>query len=184
MKNKKALILIASALIFLGMFYGVFLIIKKDSHPEATEDIIENAIEIQEQIVGGDKDEHECIGSAGYRFDEDIKACIRDWELDENQKKAAKIGVEALSLKDPTIIEVLTARCPGCFTVTLEAGKNRHKVTIQDWLVVEQSMTPEECTGQGGRTVNIVGGNGCEVGEEQIGEVTGFISPNICCKAN
>ena len=180
MKNKKALMLIASALVFLGLFYVVFLVIKKDRAPEVTE----NTTGIQEQIVGGDKDEHECIGTAGYRFDEEIGACIRDWELDESQKKAAKIGVEALDLENPTIIEVLTARCLGCFTVTLEAGKNRLKVTIQDWLVVEQSMTPEECISQGGRTVNTTGGSGCEAGEEQTGEVTGFISPNICCKAS
>jgi len=138
----------------------------------------------EEPIIGGDKDEHECLGSAGYRFNEEIGACIRDWELDENQKKAAKIGVEALGLENPTIIEVSTARCLGCFTVTLEAGKNRLKATIRDWLVVEQSMTPEECINQSGRTVNTTGDSGCEAGEEQIGEVTGFISPNICCKAS
>ena len=134
MKNKKALILVASALVFLGMFCVALLVMKKDSSPEVTE----NATGTQEQIVGGDKDEHECIGTAGYRFDKDIKACIRDWELDENQKKAAKIGVGALGLENPTIIEVLTARCPGCFTVTLEAGRHRFKVTVQDWLVVKQ----------------------------------------------
>jgi hypothetical protein len=178
MKNKKTVILAVSALIFLGIFFVVLLVIKKDSGSEITE----NKTETQEQIVGGDKDEHGCIGSAGYIFDEEIGGCIRDWELDENQKKAAKIGVEALGLKNPTIIEVLTARCPGCFAVTLEAGKSRIRLTLKDWLVVEQSMTPEECIDQGGRTVNIVGGSGCEAGEEQIGEVTGFISPNICCK--
>jgi len=44
----------------------------------------------EERIVGGDRDEHGCIGSAGYRFSEEIGACIRDWELDDNQGRAAK----------------------------------------------------------------------------------------------
>lgn len=139
MKNKKALILIASASVFLVVFYVMFLNMKRDSGSE----VIKNITETQKQLVGGDKDEHGCLGSAGYSFDVEIGACIRDWELDENQSKAAKIGVETLGLENPTIIEVLSAQCHGCFTVTLEAGKNRLKVTIQDWLVVEQSMTPE-----------------------------------------
>lgn len=177
MKNKTVFILIFFALLLVGMLWALKLI------PEKNQDIQEaTEVEIEEIVVGGDRDEYGCLGSAGYRFDEEVGACIRNWELDENQKKAAKVGVEALGLENSTIIEVLTAQCLGCFTVTLEAGKNRLKVTIEDWLVVEQSMTPEECTSQGGRIVNIVGGSGCEAGEEKIGEVTGFISPNICCK--
>ncbi|MFH0846065.1 MAG: hypothetical protein V1851_01550 [Patescibacteria group bacterium] len=31
-------------------------------------------------IVGGDKDEHGCIGSAGYRWCESKQACLRSWE--------------------------------------------------------------------------------------------------------
>ena len=180
MKNKTVVILTFSALLLVGIFWVLKPAPKKNQNIQEAVQI--ETEEIEKIIVGGDRDEHGCLGSAGYRFDEDVKACIRDWELDENQKKAAKIGVEALGLENPTIIEVLTARCPGCFAVTLEAGKSRIRLTLKDWLVVEQSMTPEECIDQGGRTVNIVGGSGCEAGEEQIGEVTGFISPNICCK--
>ena len=139
--------------------------------------------EVEEIKVGGDKDEHGCLGSAGYRFDEEIGACIRDWELNKNQRRAAKMGVETMNLENPTVIEVLVTQCSGCFTVTVEAENNRLKVKIEDWLVVDQSMTPEECINQGGRVVNITGGLGCEAGEEEVGEVTGFISPNICCKA-
>ena len=93
------------------------------------------------------------------------------------------MGIEATNLENPTVIEVLATQCSGCFTVTIEAENNRLKVNMEDWLVVDQSMTPEECINQGGRTVNITGELGCEAGEEEVGEVTGFISPNICCKA-
>jgi hypothetical protein len=177
MKNKAIFILTLSVVLLVGILLALRLISIKSKSVQKDE------AEVEETIVGGDRDEHGCIGSAGYRFDEEIEACIRDWELDENQREAAKIGVEAVSLENPTVIEVLTARCPGCFTVTLEAGRNRLKVEIENWLVVGQSMTPEECINQGGRTVNITGGLGCEAGEEEIGEVAGFISPNICCKA-
>lgn len=33
-----------------------------------------------EQIVGGDKDEHGCIGSAGYTWCEEKQKCLRIWE--------------------------------------------------------------------------------------------------------
>jgi len=33
-----------------------------------------------EQIVGGDKDEHGCIGSAGYTWNETKQECVREWE--------------------------------------------------------------------------------------------------------
>ncbi len=33
-----------------------------------------------EQIVGGDKDEHGCIGSAGYTWNKTKQECVREWE--------------------------------------------------------------------------------------------------------
>ena len=177
MKNKAIFILTLFVVSLVGVLLALKLISTK------SKSVQRNETEVEDTIVGGDKDEHECLGSAGYRFDEEIGACIRDWELDEDQRKAAKIGVEATNLENPTVIEVLAAQCTGCFTVTLEARNDRLKVNMEDWLVMKQSMTPEKCISQGGRTVNITGGLGCGAGEEEIGEVTGFISPNICCRA-
>lgn len=36
--------------------------------------------------IGGDRDEHECLGAAGYLWDQDKRACIRPWsgEIQEN----------------------------------------------------------------------------------------------------
>jgi hypothetical protein len=36
-------------------------------------------------VVGGDRDEHGCIGSAGYRWCEATQQCERPWELAEAQ---------------------------------------------------------------------------------------------------
>ena len=35
-------------------------------------------------MVGGDRDEHGCIGSAGYRWCEGLKECVRPWLTDMN----------------------------------------------------------------------------------------------------
>jgi hypothetical protein len=34
----------------------------------------------KQQIIGGDKDEHGCIGSAGYSWCETKQKCLRVWE--------------------------------------------------------------------------------------------------------
>jgi hypothetical protein len=45
----------------------------------------------------------------------------------------------------------------------------------------KEGLSPEECLEKGGRTLNIVAGDTCEENEKSIGNVIGFISPNICC---
>ncbi len=136
-----------------------------------------------DQIIGGDRDENGCLATAGYTFDSSVNACVRQWELGDNQKEAARIAVDYLGPENSlTVIEVFTARCPGCFAVMLEKGKDRITVNLDNWEVTGRTMTPEECEAAGGYTVNTVGGDACAEGEENLGEVTGFISPNICCK--
>ena len=69
-----------------------------------------------ENLIGGQTDEHGCLVAAGYSWNENVKACIREWELNENQKEAAKIAVEYLNpIKGVTIQSVDVVRCPGCF---------------------------------------------------------------------
>ena len=37
-------------------------------------------VQYSKPIVGGDKDEHGCIGSAGYTWCEEKQKCLREWE--------------------------------------------------------------------------------------------------------
>lgn len=142
-----------------------------------------------EKPIGGERDKHGCLGPAGYSWDEEIQACARNWELDETQKKAAKIAVEHNGPENGlTVVEVMTARCPGCFTVKLSNADYQEKqITLANWKVTQgmsgaNVIFPEDCVMQGGRVVNVVGGFDCEPGEEKIGDITVFISPHICCK--
>jgi hypothetical protein len=41
--------------------------------------IINNTI-LNDTLVGSDRDEHGCIGSAGYSWCDNLKECIRPWE--------------------------------------------------------------------------------------------------------
>jgi len=165
MKNKKKIFYII-LIIFLVIIGCIYIFKKKKK-------------------IGGERDKYGCLGVAGYTFDEDINACIRKWEVNENQREAAKMAVDKIgSEKGLTVNEVNVARCPGCFVVEfVKIDYQRIDVTLENWEVikVEESMTPEECIEKGGRIVNIVGGENCNENEENIGNVYGFISPNICC---
>ena len=138
-----------------------------------------------EPLIGGQRDEHGCLGPAGYSWNEDASSCMREWEVEgEGSRRAIKIAVEDIGWTgDSTVIEVVQARCIGCFVVKLEKNstKDRKTINIDNWEAKEVSLTPEECKELGGEPLNIVGGATCATGEKNIGEVTGFISPNICC---
>lgn len=139
-------------------------------------------VEEEDILIGGDRDEHGCLGSAGYSWSENVGACIRGWELNDSQKKAAGMAVDYYGSKNGlTVIKADAARCPGCFRVELQDEPDRVTITITNWEVTGQSLTSEECEEMGGRVTNTVGGNSCDIGEKDVGEVTGFISPNICC---
>lgn len=72
--------------------------------------------------IGGERDEHGCLGPAGYSYSEEIGACIRDWELDETQKTAAAKAVETILGMDTglTIIDVKRAATDDMYMVTIQ----------------------------------------------------------------
>jgi len=95
--------------------------------------------------IGGQTDEHGCLGPAGYAWDEEIGGCLRVWELaDEDARRAAKMAVEHLGRGiGLTIIESSEELCDDCFVVLLEKGekhpKIRHEIEIQNWEVIASS---------------------------------------------
>lgn len=101
--------------------------------------------------------------------------------------------------RDLVVTDTAVMRCPGCFQIEMKYDVDSAKGTDKDVVTVKvtlanreitdtvtsrgslNELTPQECTASGGRTVNIVGGDGCYPNETKAGEVVGFISPNICC---
>lgn len=101
---------------------------------------IENPLIIFEAAgIGGERDQYGCLGPAGYKWDAEIFACIRDWELtDEDQRRAAKMSAQSTGWeKGLTILEVKPTNCTGCYTVNLEAGDRRIQTSIENWLVTD-----------------------------------------------
>jgi hypothetical protein len=74
-----------------------------------------------EQLVGGERDEHGCLGPAGYSWDEEISACIRPWEItNADEKKAAQIATQIVPVKfGLTVVKVTKEEGEGAYTVDL-----------------------------------------------------------------
>jgi hypothetical protein len=90
--------------------------------------------------IGGDKDKEGCLIGAGYSWNESIGACVRSWELNENEAKAAQIAVSPISARPVTVVEVITARCPGCFEVKIQTGEGApYIVSIKDWKISNEN---------------------------------------------
>ncbi|PIY59946.1 hypothetical protein COY95_04365 [Candidatus Woesearchaeota archaeon CG_4_10_14_0_8_um_filter_47_5] len=93
--------------------------------------------------IGGERDEHGCLGPAGYSWNEEVGACIREWELNEDQRRAAQIAVMIQSYSPLTVTEVRPGQCTGCFVVSLQdENQNTRTVTLTDWKVSTEETPP------------------------------------------
>lgn len=102
--------------------------------------------------IGGDRDEHGCLGPAGYSWNESVGACIREWELDDNQKRAAGTAVDFVGYEYATTITrvVPISGFEGSFEVTLEQGEERDlfTVVIDNWTAIEKTLRSHTCTNE------------------------------------
>jgi len=106
-----------------------------ESYPEQCRTKDGQSFVNDQQLIGGERDEHGCLGPAGYQWNEEIKACVRVWELDEQQVAAAVITTEYVGEDyGLTVIEVDENNCQGCYTVHYS---DEQVVTLENWQVVE-----------------------------------------------
>jgi len=93
------------------------------------------------ELIGGQRDEKGCLGPAGYVFSEETGSCIREWELNDDTKKAVKVVVDSIGRSYAlTAIEVETLKCIGCFKIKLEKGVEREQLEVEldNWKVLEK----------------------------------------------
>ena len=139
------------------------------------------------QLIGGEKDQHGCLVTAGYTYDQDIKACTRNWEIDQtNEKMAAKIAVESIDKtnnKDSLTIENINpVGCEGCFVVRLDNKDKKELIYINDWEVIDENIvTIAECTIEGGRIIDTSFDLNCNTNEKNLGCIDNCINSLICC---
>ena len=81
------------------------------------------------ETIGGDKDEYGCLIAAGYSYDEEVNACTRNWELNEEDREAVKIATAHLSYP-VTVVEV-EALSEGEYRVILQRNDNQERITTE-----------------------------------------------------
>ncbi len=86
--------------------------------------------------IGGDKDDHGCLVGAGYSWNESVTACIREWELDQDQREAVRIVVLPMSYRPIHIDSVEKLDCEGCYLVTINTEQGPRSVELESWQVV------------------------------------------------
>ena len=146
-----------------------------ESYPRQCSDGVNTFTEEIDQPIGGERDEHGCLSAAGYTYDEEVGACLRDWELYESQKKAAKIAVEYVGQDyGLTILDVEVLRCVGCFIVNFEKDQARFSVQLSNWEILEVSYSEDECKNAGGRVTGA-----CEEQEIKLGDIE--FTDKVCC---
>jgi len=91
----------------------------------------------KEEVIGGERDEHGCLGPAGYSWNQTLNVCLREWELNKTQRSAVEIAMDFLDYqKGLTVLEVLIKEAPGCFVVKFDFYQNQFNVIIEDFEVI------------------------------------------------
>ncbi len=93
--------------------------------------------------IGGDRDKYGCLGAAGYSWNASVGACVREWELDGNQRKAAMIAIAPLSYPVTVLGVDSLDRCQDCYVVRLQRNDNGNTmdVSVEDGRIVQQNET-------------------------------------------
>lgn len=73
---KKIYLFIFIFLIIIVLALGAFFLLNRPKSNSQDNNPLDNS----QNIVGGDRDEHGCIGSAGYSWCETKQKCLRVWE--------------------------------------------------------------------------------------------------------
>lgn len=73
-------------------------------------------------LIGGQRDKHNCLLPAGYSWDKDINACVRNWEIPNKKNFSKNLRRQIASLdksSDFTVISINKSGEEGCYEVKL-----------------------------------------------------------------
>lgn len=89
--------------------------------------------------VGGQRDAHGCLTPAGYSYDEQVGACVREFDLTDNIKQGAKIAVDYIGRSYAlTLVSFNSYEDKGSFDFTFQkADGTQTTVKIKNWQVTE-----------------------------------------------
>ncbi len=89
--------------------------------------------------VNDERDSKGCLTSAGYSWNDNINACIKEGELDETQREAARIATNYVGFEEGiSVTDVIKQDCYGCFEIKFSNADSEFKtVLLKNWKVSE-----------------------------------------------
>ncbi len=70
--------------------------------PDSDSLVVTETDEERPQIIGGNRDEHGCLGTAGYLWDEESQACVRPWSGEVQSETVVVPYCDLIGLEEPT----------------------------------------------------------------------------------
>lgn len=81
--------------------------------------------------IGGERDSHGCLTTAGYSFDDEVGACLRSFEMTPDIKQAAKLAVEHAGRGYAlTVVSFNSFEEPGAYDIFFERGEERVREAV------------------------------------------------------
>jgi len=74
----------------------------------------------KKELISGQRDEHGCLGTAGYTYNETLEVCLREWEIQETDRQILKYAMNYTSKEyGLTIVNISPSICDEkeCFIV-------------------------------------------------------------------
>jgi len=126
--------------------------------------------------IGGQEDEHGCLTGAGYSWNESVGACVREWELKAEDRRAAEIAIAPLSFP-VTVVEVSKQECEGCYNITLQRNDNqeRMEVNLRNWAIAIENNV------DGKKNYCSPAQRGAQMCTMEYAPVCGWFNENIKC---
>ncbi len=181
MKNKGLLIVVV-ILIIAVIAAAIILYYPKENGGNENNGV-ENGSDGDGGSIGGQEDSHGCLVGAGYSWNESIGACVREWELNSDARRAAEIAVAPLSYY-VTITEVNKQDCEGCYAVKLQRNDNRQmtEVNLKNWVISSDTNGSSDGGNvEGKKTYCTAGQRGSQICTMEYMPVCGWFDESIQC---
>ncbi len=120
-----------------------------------------------EQMIGGEKDEHGCLGPAGYSWNESENACVREWLSKSDSER-----YQDMNRTQERENNRLRLNCSDC-NYTGEGNKTKLQIKLKDGRNFEIKIMPETASEnalQRLRIKNCNESNNCTIQLKEVGQ--------------
>ena len=86
--------------------------------------VVRKGVRVDDDLIGGDRDEHGCLGSAGYTWNETDQMCVREWTRKKCSPESRGPNLYCIQVYDPVcglpIKVTFSNSCAACLNNSVE----------------------------------------------------------------